>query len=266
MAASASRQGEQLADKFREEHALGVEPINRIDSLMDMIDIDFVVIEMPEDLEAITLQDPDTGKKLVGISTTKSPYRQRFSVAHEVGHIVANDVSESASVYECTAYSESETRAHSFARHLLCPLKGVEKVLKDMDPASLKALSTVVRTFQVSPGVALIQMKNAKLISESDYEELSGNSAPALATRFGWKEEYDFESSISAQEHHSHSLSADATQAYLEGKVSIEAVALSRGISSQQALAEMEELEKEQKSRLPDRDPLAEIEDFFSDF
>lgn len=72
---SPSQQGKELAVRFREESKLGTEPIDDINSLMKLVDADFIFLELPQDLDALTLRDSASGALTVGIGTSSNPFR-----------------------------------------------------------------------------------------------------------------------------------------------------------------------------------------------
>ena len=84
---SPSQQGLELATRFREDHMLGTEPVRDINALMKLIEADFIVLELPSGLDALTLRDPASGALTVGIGMSSNPYRQRsVSYTHLRAH------------------------------------------------------------------------------------------------------------------------------------------------------------------------------------
>lgn len=163
---SPSQQGIDLAACFREDNKLGTEPIDDIISLMTLVDADFIILELPQDLDALTLRDPASGAVTVGIGTSSNPDRQRLTMAHEIGHIFAGDITEDGAALLCDKTHLSETRADTFARCVLCPVEALRALPQDSPSEEL--LSYVVQRFQVSPRVAAIQLCDAGLIFGRD--------------------------------------------------------------------------------------------------
>lgn len=238
---SPKSQGIYLAERFREEHQLAPGPVERIEQLTELVDADLLVTELPEGVEALTVQDPTTRNLIIGIATSDVPFRQNFSLAHEIGHICAGDLDVMSRRNLCHDI-DGEKRADSFAAHVLCPLDSLEAQLEGRDPNSLEALSHLVQKYKVSPTVALNQLRRAKLITPEHTSELRTWTAPKLASRFGWRDEYDLEVARSSMARPAPRLVADATQAFLEGRVSAEAVALARGVSIDRVHDELDDL------------------------
>ncbi|QJC22244.1 MULTISPECIES: ImmA/IrrE family metallo-endopeptidase [Arcanobacterium] len=239
---SASQQGEELAHDFRTRHHLDVDPLGGVSAFMAIAGFDVVVRDMPDGLATLTVKDPLTQKLVIGVATSRSPYRQIFSIAHEIGHIEAGDISAQAHEYQCTKRSPEEIRADSFARNLLCPIEAVKDTAQSFSGDSVDLLAKLVQRYRVSPSVAAIQMKNAGLIDEAEFEDLKRFSARDLAYKYGWIAQYDADVAQSRQPLTSQQLIMDTVQAYHEGKIPIDAVVLVRGLSVEQAQEEMAEL------------------------
>lgn len=231
---SASQQGVELATRFRKDHMLGTEPIYDINALMKLVGADFIVLKLPQDLDALTLRDPSSGALTVGIGTSSNPYRQRLTVAHEIGHIIAGDVTEDGATLLCDTTHPSETRANTFARCVLCPVEALNNLPQASPPEEL--LSDVVQRFQVSPTVAAIQLCQAELISEETKEELKSYSTKRLASQFGWKADYDYAAKISELPRSSERLVADAYKAYNQGLIALPSVAFAEQVSIEEVI------------------------------
>lgn len=259
---SPKAQGIYLAERFRENHQLASGPVERIEQLTELVVADLLVTELPEGVEALTVQDPTTRNLIIGISTSDVPFRQNFSLAHEIGHVCAGDLDIMSRRNLCHDI-DGEKRADSFAAHVLCPLDSLEAQLEGRDPNSLEALSHLVQKYKVSPIVAVNQLRRAKLIAPERTSELRKWTAPKLASRFGWRDEYDLEVARSSMARPAPRLAADATQAFLEGRVSAEAVALARGVSTNRVHDELDDLIQPTANEKANADPVAALEDFF---
>lgn len=145
-------------------------------------------------------------------------------MAHEIGYIVAGDVTEDGAALLCDTTHPAETRANTFARCVLCPVEALRD-LPQTSPAE-ELLSYVVQRFQVFPTAAAIQLCEAGLISEETKEELKSYSAKRLASQFGWKANYDHAAKISELPRSSERLVADAYKAYDRGLIALSSVAL----------------------------------------
>lgn len=254
----------ELATRFRKDHMLGTDPIENINALMKLVNADFIILELPQNLDALTLRDPISGAVTVGIGTSSNPYRQRLTVAHEIGHIVAGDVTEDGAGLLCDTTLPSETRANTFARCVLCPVEALHNLSQDSTPEEL--LSLVVQRFQVSPTVAAIQLCQAGLISEATKEELKSYSTKRLASQFGWKADYDYAAKISALPRSSDRLVADAYKAYNQGLIALPSVAFAEQVSIAEVLESTGGSQRLPNNEHTDRSDIeADLADFFAD-
>lgn len=262
---SPNAQGIELAQRFRRQHQLALGPIERIEHLTELVDADLLITDLPDKVDALTVQDPASRNIVIGVATSGIPFRQNFSLAHEVGHIYAGDLTNAANLNPCLNY-DAEKRADSFAAHVLCPLESLEEQLEGHDPSTAEALSHIVQRYKISPRVALNQLRRAGLITPSRATELGRTwSAPSLASRFGWRDEYDVEVARASTPRPAPRIVADATQAYLSGEVSAEAVALARGISPQQVREELDGLFVSDDPEVGESDPFSSLDSFFGE-
>lgn len=243
---------------------LGTEPIENINALMKLVNADFIILELPQNLDALTLRDPISDAVTVGIGTSSNPYRQRLTVAHEIGHIIAGDVTEDGAGLLCDTTHPSETRANTFARCVLCPVEALHNLSQDSTPEEL--LSYVVQRFQVSPTVAAIQLCQAGRISEETKEELKSYSTKRLASQFGWKADYDYAAKISALPRSSDRLVADAYKAYNQGLIALPSVAFAEQVSIAEVLESTGGSQRLPNNEHTDRSDIeADLADFFAD-
>jgi len=243
---------------------LDTKPIDDINSLMKLIEADFIVLELPSGLDALTLRDPASGALTVGIGTSSNPYRQRFTVAHEIGHIMAGDITEDGAALLCDSTHPSETRANTFARCVLCPVEA----LHDLPPTSTQEelLSHAVQSFQISPTAAAIQLCDAGLISEEIKEELKSYSTKQLASQFGWKANYDHAARISKLPRASERLVADAYKAYDRGLIALPSVAFAEQVSIEEVIDSTASAQRPSNNEhTGSSDIEADLADFFAD-
>lgn len=212
---NAETSGQRLADNAREEFGLGVAPVSDLAELLEStVGVDVAFLHMPDGHDALTRKNPLSGDIIVAVATTGLPERQRFSLAHELGHILADDLHDSLETVH--APSAAETRAHAFARHFLAPLSGVKRLA--VHKKGLDLVSDVIRHFGVSPQVALIQLRELG-VDRSTLDEAQGHSAAWFATRFGWDADRSSEVALAEKMRPPRSIVAAATTAYEAAKI-----------------------------------------------
>jgi hypothetical protein len=137
--------------------------------------------------------------------------------------------------------SPAEIRADAFARHLLVPVEGLQEFIKPRSPVGPSTLSAVVQRFLVSPKIAAIAMRQAGYINEATKQEWMTLSAPQLAARFGWTDQYQLLQAGSDRRRAPQRLLARAITGYVEGVLSAQAIATLRAMSLEAVIKELEE-------------------------
>ncbi len=117
----------------------------------------------------------------IWINPIKSEVRQRFTLAHELGHL-ANDVlpqiddpiiDKYETLYRSSVYGGIETQANRFAAKLLMPLKPLEEFIQaqrliNANLNAKEAIILIATKFEVSKQAAFHRLQNIGLISK-DY-------------------------------------------------------------------------------------------------
>jgi len=238
---SAEAEGSDLAAGFRREHRLGEQPLGDLAAIIEQATgIDVAVLEAGPDEHGMAVRDPARGSVFIGVARTRNPMRQRSTLAHELGHVLSRDWTGS----DASSWSDrspAEIRADSFARHLLAPVDGLRGFLGTRRPASLPVLSTVVQRFLVSPQIAAIALEQAGYIDEATKRDWMTLSAPHLAARFGWSDQYQALQADSDRRRAPQRLLARTIAGYTEGVLPAQAIATLRGMPLDTVLAELEE-------------------------
>lgn len=117
---------------------------------------------------------------IIWVNPIKSEVRQRFTLAHEIGHL-ANDVlpkmdnpiiDEYETLYRSNAYGGIETEANRFAAKLLMPLKPLENFIQEQrknnpNLNAKEAIELIAAKFEVSKQAVFYRLQNIGLIEQS---------------------------------------------------------------------------------------------------
>lgn len=238
---NAEAEGRAAAVRFRQDHHLGVQPLGDLVALIEQTTgIDVAVLDAGPDEHGLTMRDPQRDIVFVGVARTGKPMRQRSTLAHELGHVLFGDWS----INDAGKWSDrcpEEVRADAFARHLLVPLDGLKEFLGEREAIGQSVLSTVVQRFLVSPAIAAIALQQAGYVDAATKAEWMTLSAPQLAVRFGWSDQYNALRADSDRRRAPQRLLARAVKGYAEGVLSAQAIATLRGISLDTAESELRE-------------------------
>jgi Zn-dependent peptidase ImmA (M78 family) len=222
------------ASAFRALHGLGDAPIRDMFQVVEDLNGAFVLSrEFPPSQAAFTVHDEDSGITIIAVGTTDNYERQRFSVAHELGHLESGQLSADIHSLSAVKRGPAEKWADDFARHVLLPISAVDKYLSHTRRARLslaiESVSDLVRVFGVSPPVAMIQLRDALWISQQNYDSWTQLTTPvtsrSLAMRFGWASERDGLVRASETPRRPARIVKAATTAYQQGDISLEALA-----------------------------------------
>lgn len=218
---------------------LGVQPLGDLVAVIEQATgIDVAVLDAGPDEHGLSMRDPKSGRCYIGVARTRNPMRQRSTLAHEVAHIDFEDWRVGAA--DWGARSPAEIRADAFARHLLVPQDGLRAFVEARaDGAAESVLSAVVQGFLVSPPIAAIALCEAGYIDPALKADWMRLTAPHLAARFGWSDQYRALQADSDQRRAPQRLLARAIRGYAEGVLSVQAIATLRGIPADQTEAEL---------------------------
>ena len=225
MSLSAETEGRTAAARFRQERHLGSQPLGDLVAVIEQTTrIDVAVLDVGPDEHGLTL----------------NPMRQRSTLAHELGHVLFEDWTDDGTS-NLSERSPAEIRADAFARHLLVPVEGLREFLGDREFATQPTLSAVVQRFLVSPQIAAIALHQANYIDDDTKQEWMALTAPQLAVRFGWSDQYRALQADSDQRRAPQQLLARAIKGYAEAVLPAQAIATLRGITLEAAEADLRE-------------------------
>lgn len=225
---TAESDGKTLAERFRQEHHLGVQPLGDLVAVIEQTTgFDVAVLDVPADEHGMTMRDPERNAIFIAIASSKNPMRQRSTLAHELAHVLFEDW-DGHTAGRWDERTPEEIRADAFARHLLTPIEGIKEFVGKRSSVDESTLSAVVQHFLVSPHIAAIAMREAGSISEAKKAEWSALTSPGLAARFGWSDQYRALQADSSQRRAPQRLLARAIDGYMEHVVSAQTLATLR--------------------------------------
>lgn len=241
MTLSAEQEARSAAQRFREEHRLGAQPLGDLVALIEQTTgCDVAVLDAEADEHGLTMGDPVRERVFIGVARSRQPMRQRSTLAHELGHFVFGDWGEEL-VEAVDARPYQEIRADAFARHLLAPVPGVTEFLGVSDRATEATLAEVVQRFLVSPAIAAIVLRDAGYITPGVARQWMNLRTPQLATRFGWRDYYESLQSDSDRLRAPQRLLTRTIAGYAEGVVKAQTIATLRGVPAEAVVAELYE-------------------------
>ena len=218
--------GIETATRVREDWGMQSGPLHNLISLIEKKTGVYVAIDdLGEEVDGVCLVDPENGVTVIAASTRTPWERQRFTLAHELGHLLAGELRIEA--VEKNRPSKAETAAHEFARNLLIP---IEDLIAINDASGGKVwdkmeIATLAWQYQVSSKVAAIQLSRANIIADHLVEEISDGGAQLWSTIGGWESERDAEAGRALQKRRPARLVSRAIKGWEIGLVSTKYIA-----------------------------------------
>lgn len=152
------------------------------------VDVELVAHRLSLQIEAVPLGENvsgllvvEKGQGVIGYNVTHAPVRQRFTVAHEIGHFILHRNDNPSALFIDTRYivyrrdaksstgeDRREREANRFAAALLMPatLLYVELQNHPFDFGDEETLTTLASKFQVSTQAMSIRLSNLNIWQE----------------------------------------------------------------------------------------------------
>lgn len=153
----------------------------------DVFGADVAVVDLGADFDGLAASS-DTAKLIV-LATSQIPGRQRFTLAHELGHLLAGDdhgVHLDQDVFDRAQQKEpSELRANAFAAAFLMP-EGILRERTGRHGLTEAGFAELACDLRVSPATLAYRLLNLLLIDKGTcdrFKVISGAKAASLAGR-----------------------------------------------------------------------------------
>ncbi|MBP2362873.1 MULTISPECIES: helix-turn-helix domain-containing protein [Streptomyces] len=181
-------QGEHLAADFTEHLArqgagapAGMDLPSLTRLLADHCGIDVALVDLPVQAALSGATWQSDAFRIVLLATTQEWTRARFTLAHEVGHLLARDAQDlrADAVPEPGRQKDySEVRANVFAAHFLMPEAEVravwERTVTDRNAPTDAELSELVVAFKVSPSALAARLHRIGLLDTARRNRFRG--------------------------------------------------------------------------------------------
>ena len=164
------------AIKLREEW--GLNPYGSVDItsvVLSMLpDLTLLYIPFSENTSGMCIKDGNI--EIIGINSKMTKGRQRFTLAHELYHLLIEENSGKPIICNNPLRDDSEREADKFASYLLMSEEGLSQYcdMNSINEWNLTSIISVEQYFQISHHALLIRLLNNKLISRKEYDEYRG--------------------------------------------------------------------------------------------
>jgi Zn-dependent peptidase ImmA (M78 family)/transcriptional regulator with XRE-family HTH domain len=171
------------------------------------------------------------GFRLILVSNAVSWTRQRFTLAHELGHVLAGDAQDLRVDLDVMAAStrreHTEMRANAFASAFLMPARRITQSWRN---AGQDTFSRLVGELRVSPSALFSRLHNLGLVDEVQRRQLCRLTLRECAERGGWAEEHLALTRSQSDVRRPGLLSREVLDAFAHGEVSARVAARVLGI------------------------------------
>jgi Zn-dependent peptidase ImmA (M78 family)/DNA-binding XRE family transcriptional regulator len=196
----AIKQGERSAGEERRRLDLGTTPISDVAELLETQGVRTALVDMPEDISGLALSDARIGT-FVAANRLHHALRRRFSLAHEYAHVLMDRDRGGTISREVDRDDLREVRANAFAAAFLLPEAGLRQFVASLgkgrpsrmtaevfdekaatcaeartEPGSqdirLYDVIQVAHYFGVSRATALYRLRNLRIITETELDDL----------------------------------------------------------------------------------------------
>ncbi|MGL5863875.1 MAG: helix-turn-helix domain-containing protein [Phycicoccus sp.] len=181
--------------------------------------IDVAVRDLGTDFDGLSVATATC--RLILLGPTAAPFRPRFTLAHELGHLLAADdqgLHVDADIYRLQK-TESEVRANAFAAAFLMPEDVlVDAVRRDRSDAGLCALAMSLR---VSPSALAVRLMSLRVVDGITADRLKRTSAQKAAQIAGRLDDLMDATTLAAATRPPGLLARDAFAAYQAGDTTL---------------------------------------------
>lgn len=160
---------ESLANKLRKQWQLSNNPIVDLVTIVENNGIVCSSIKLPARIDAFnfsfTLPKNNQECRIIAYENNSSYYRQRFDIAHELGHIVMHSFLDESDYEE--NYKLLENQANRFASAFLLPR---DEFKYSIEEYSFSKLLELKQYWGVSFAAIIRRLKDLRIITESQYK------------------------------------------------------------------------------------------------
>lgn len=218
------QQGELLARQLRSQSGLGDADLptdlsQLATDVEDKFNIDVAIEPLERGLDglAITRQ----GYSLIMVSSSIAAHRQRYTIAHELGHLMAGDHGDIIDENINFSKSPEESRANAFAAAFLMPENALRTAFGDQSVPTEQLIADLLARYRVSLDALAFRLHNLGIINAAGRDAMRRMSSARIALRQGRASDL--------QARHDWrwpgGLLRRAVEAYVKGQISIRPIA-----------------------------------------
>ncbi|MEV5710260.1 XRE family transcriptional regulator [Actinoallomurus sp. NPDC052274] len=182
-----AEQGRRLAAEALARVREAGHSISNMASTEEVFGVDVAVVELGAGFDGLAVSADDV--KLIVLATSHIPARQRFTLAHELGHLLAGDdqgIHLDRDIFDdAQARDPSEKRANAFASAFLMP-EGVLREAVGSTGLTDQTFARLASDLMVTPSTLAYRLLHLRLIDAGTcdrYKTITGAKAASMVGR-----------------------------------------------------------------------------------
>jgi Zn-dependent peptidase ImmA (M78 family)/lambda repressor-like predicted transcriptional regulator len=218
------RQGELLAQRLRSQAGLGdadlpTEVSQLAGEVEDKFNVDVAIEPLDAGLDGLAITRGNYN--LIMVSSSIAAHRQRYTIAHDLGHLVAGDRGDIIDENINFSRTPEESRANAFAAAFLMPANPLRTAFGDLSAPTDQLIADLLARYRVSLDALAFRLHNLNIINADGRDAVRRMSSVRIALRQGRASDL--------QARHDRrwpgGLLRRAVEAYVKGKISIRPIA-----------------------------------------
>ena len=213
----------ELARSVRELAGIGDGYIEELASFCeDRLGVDVAVESLPPGLDGLSVSRGNY--RLALVSSAIPATRQRYTLAHEIGHLAADDTQDVMIDEDLFGDTEQEKRANVFASSFLMPESSLRRA---MGTAGLveASIGDMLANYKVSLDALAWQLFSVRLVDKAGRERVRQLSSRKLSLLAGHAAEYQRQLQDHGQRRLPSGLLRRAIEAYNKGGIGVRVLA-----------------------------------------
>ena len=218
------QQGELLAQELRSQSSLRDADLptdvgQLAADVEDKFNVDVAIEPLERGLDGLAISRQ--GYSLIMVSSSIAAHRQRYTIAHELGHLMAGDQGDIIDENINFSRTPAETRANAFAAAFLMPASALRTALGDQSAPTEELIADLLARYRVSLDALAFRLHNLGIVNAAGRDAVRRMSSARIAMRQGRASDLQ----ARHDQRWPDGLLRRAVEAYAKGRISIRPIA-----------------------------------------
>ena len=218
------QQGELLAQRLRAQSGLGDADLptdlgQLAADVEDKFDVDVAIEPLERGLDGLAIWRRHYS--LIMVSSSIAAHRQRYTIAHELGHLLAGDQGDIVDENINYSRTPAETRANAFAAAFLMPAGALRAAAGEHITPTEELIADLLARYRVSLDALAFRLHNLGIIDAAGRDAVRRMSSTRIALRQGRASDLQ----ARHDQRWPDGLLRRAVEAYAKGRISIRPIA-----------------------------------------